>query len=313
MPQRFGPWQLDALIAVGGIGEVWRASQGSGELAAIKRLHSHLIRNDAARSQFAIEQHVATSLPHHRNLIRASEAGDIDGQPYVALELIPGQDLRQWLASRSPPIAQANAIAIVADACDAAAHLHAHGWVHGDINPGNLIVDEPSSAANATPGSAPLQRLPTVVGDFQRSSGISEGHSTLAQEVRRSIDRMPPPPDVAGQHRAVLIDLGVARRVGEAGTVRGTHAYMAPEQIRGEAWTPATDVFALGVVMWELCAGTRLFHRGPPWLSMAAVMDTEPPPLPDPALDAIVRAALAKQPSARTPSPAAVAAALRGL
>lgn len=274
MPERFGPWQLDALIAVGGIGEVWRASRDGGQLAAIKRLHSHLVRNDAARTQFAIEQHLATSLPHHRTLIHASEAGDIDGQPYVALEFIPGQDLRQAMASRATAIAQAHTIAIVAAACDAAAHLHAHGWVHGDINPGNLMVSDPSSVDDAAVSSQT---------------------------------------DIVGHHRVVLIDLGVARRVGEAGTVRGTHAYMAPEQIRGEAWTPATDVFALGVVLWELCAGTRLFHRGPPWLTMAAVMDAEPPALPDPALDAIVRAALAKQPSARMPSPVAVAAALRGL
>jgi serine/threonine-protein kinase len=88
---------------------------------------------------------------------------------------------------------------------------------------------------------------------------------------------------------------------------------MAPEQIRGEAWTPATDVFALGVVLWELASGARLFHRGPPWLSMAAVIEFEPPPLPDPALNAIARAALEKQPSARTPSAAEFAAALREL
>jgi serine/threonine-protein kinase len=118
---------------------------------------------------------------------------------------------------------------------------------------------------------------------------------------------------VSRDERTVLIDLGVARAVGEAGTVRGTHAYMAPEQVRGEAWTRATDVFALGVVLWELIAGARLFHRGPPWLSMAAVVDAEVPALPDPALDAIARAALAKDPAARTQTAAELAAQLRAL
>lgn len=258
MADSFGTWQLDALIAVGGVAEVWRARRGASETAAVKRLHSHLLRNELARAQFAVEQKLATELPPHRNLVHAAEAGAIDDQPYVALELVPGQDLRRATASEAPAMTRARMIEIVAAACDGAAHLHANGWIHGDINPANLIVDSQS----------------------------------------------------AGE-RIVLVDLGVARPIGEAGTVRGTHAYMAPEQIRGEAWTPATDVFALGVVLWELVSGMRLFHRGPPWLSMAAVMETEPPPLLDPALDSIARAALAKQPDQRTPSPIDVAAALR--
>lgn len=260
MAERFGAWQLDALLAVGGLAEVWRAERGGGHLAAIKRLHTHLLRNEVARDQFAIEQQVTTRLPEHQNVIHANEAGDIDGRPYTALELLPGSDLRRAMADGTIVVTAERALTIVAAACDGADHLHAQGWIHGDIHPGNLIVD----------------------------------HQT-------EIDRV------------VLIDLGVARRAGQAGTVRGTHAYMAPEQIRGEAWTPATDVFALGVVLWELASGARLFHRGPPWLSMAAVIDFEPPPLPDPALNAIARAALEKQPSARTPSAAEFAAALRSL
>ncbi len=260
MAERFGAWQLDALLAVGGLAEVWRAERGGGHLAAIKRLHTHLLRNEVARDQFAIEQQITTRLPEHQNVIHANEAGDIDGRPYTALELLPGSDLRRAMADGTIVVTAERALTIVAAACDGADHLHAQGWIHGDIHPGNLIVD----------------------------------HQT-------EIDRV------------VLIDLGVARRAGQAGTVRGTHAYMAPEQIRGEAWTPATDVFALGVVLWELASGARLFHRGPPWLSMAAVIDFEPPPLPDPALNAIARAALEKQPSARTPSAAEFAAALRSL
>ena len=110
-----------------------------------------------------------------------------------------------------------------------------------------------------------------------------------------------------------LVDLGVARAIGEAGSVRGTHAYMAPEQVRGEAWTPATDVFALGIVLWELIAGARLFHRGPPWLSMAAVVEAPVPALRDSALDAIAQAALAKDPAQRIATAAELAARLRAL
>jgi serine/threonine protein kinase len=109
----------------------------------------------------------------------------------------------------------------------------------------------------------------------------------------------------------VLVDLGIARHAGEAGAVRGTHAYMAPEQVRGEAWTTATDVFALGVVLWELVADARLFHRGPTWLSQAAVVEDAVPALADPQLDAIAQAALVKDPAARLASASELAARLR--
>lgn len=110
-----------------------------------------------------------------------------------------------------------------------------------------------------------------------------------------------------------LIDFGVARAPGEPGPVRGTFAYMAPEQVRGEPWTPATDVFAVGVILWELLAGARLFFRGPSYLTMAAVVEEDAPPLPDPVDDAVVRRALAKDPAARFPTPTALADAALAL
>lgn len=264
----FGSWQLDSLVAVGGLGEVWRARRDE-TVAALKRLHTHLARNEDATAQFAVEQRLTTTLPRHPNVVHGFESGDVDGRPYVVLELIEGEDLRRIV---TPPATKQNAtpaqvviprpraIELVAAACDGVAHLHAAGFVHGDVCPGNVMV-----ATGPT-------------GD-----------------------------------RVVLIDLGVARAVGEAGAVRGTHAYMAPEQVKGQAWTRATDVFALGVMLWELIAGARLFHRGPPWLTMAAVVEDTVPALRDAALDAIAQRALAKTPVDRIQSAAELAAALRGL
>lgn len=265
MSETFGTWSLDSLIAVGGLGEVWRATRGDAT-AAVKRLHTHLVRNDEARALFEQEQQLALALPRHPNVVHGLDVGKVDGRPYVALELAPGEDLRRIVAPSATPqnakpapavLPRVRAVAIVRAACEAAAHLHEHGWVHGDICPSNLIVDD--------------------------NDGV------------------------------VLIDLGVARKRGQAGTVRGTHAYMAPEQVRGEAWTPATDVFALGVVLWELLADKRLFHRGPPWLTMAAVVEESVPPLADARLDAIVQAALAKDPAKRIAAANEFASQLRAL
>jgi serine/threonine-protein kinase len=262
--EAFGTWELHSLIAVGGLGEVWRATRGQ-QTAALKRLHTHLVRNDEARELFATEQQLAVALPRHPHVVHAIEVGHVDGRPYVAMELAPGEDLRRMIAppanreSERPPTAvlpRGRAITIVRAAAAGVEHMHRMGWVHGDVCPANLVVDD--------------------------DDGV------------------------------VLVDLGVARKVGTGGTVRGTHAYMAPEQVKGGAWTPATDVFALGVILWELIADRRLFHRGPPWLSMAAVVEEAVPPLDDAALDAIAQAALAKDPAQRIASAAELSARLQG-
>jgi serine/threonine-protein kinase len=266
VPERFAGWDLDALIAVGGTAEVWRARDAGGRVAALKRLHTHLVRNDEARGLFATEARVSTELPRHPGVVHAIASGAVDGRPWLALELADGVTLRQLIlpaatreqaAPAATPLARAHRLEIVAAAADAAAHLHGEGWVHGDINPGNVVVD------------------------------------------------------ISVEGRVVVVDLGVARTAGTGGAVRGTHAYMAPEQVRGEAWTSATDVFALGVVLWELIAGARLFHRGPAWLSMAAVIEHDPPPLADAPLAAIARDALAKDPAQRLSSAGELAARLR--
>jgi serine/threonine-protein kinase len=267
MAEAFGAWQLERLIAVGGLGEVWAARGPGGVTAAVKRLHTHLVRNEDALAMFAVEQRLATTLPRHGNVVHGIDAGEVRERPYVALELAAGEDLRRVLAPSPTPLGPApaprqlavdRALGIVAAACDAASHLHGCGWVHGDLNPGNLVIQL----------------------------------------------------DDAGDH-VVVCDLGIARPVGSGGPVRGTHAYMAPEQVRGEAWTPATDVFALGILLHELVTCARLFHRGPPWLSMAAVIEHAPAPLADPGLDAIARAALDKDPARRTATAAALAQRLR--
>lgn len=329
MSDRWGEFWLEQLIAVGGLGEVWRATK-DGTSGALKRMHTHLAHNEEALAIFAQEQRLVMELPRHANLVHGMEVGWVSsstlregpdpsasstlrdassdpsasitlrdassdpsasttlrdaspGQPYAFLELAPGVDLRRIVAppaTRERPttgavaISRSRAIWIVAAACDAVAHLHANGWVHGDVNPSNLIVSP------AVPGSDPPA-------------------STLR--------------GVSAPHGVKLVDLGIARRIGEAGPTRGTHAYMAPEQVRAQPWTRATDVFALGILLWELVANTRLFHRGPTWLSMAAVVEADVPALPDRELDAIARIALVKDPAARLSSASELGERLRAL
>jgi serine/threonine-protein kinase len=111
-----------------------------------------------------------------------------------------------------------------------------------------------------------------------------------------------------------LTDFGVAVDEHETNEqVRGTPAYMAPEQVQNQPIDRRTDVFAVGVILWELFAGKRLFGGVPPYLCLARVVEEPAPPLPDPDLDRIARRALAKEPADRYSSCAELAAALRDL
>ena len=256
MDEPFGPWRLVRRIAVGDLADLSEAAPRPGGAAPIvvKRLHAHAAREPAVRALFAREQQVTCTLPPHPALVRGLDAGEVDGRPWLALGLAPGLDLRRRLDAGEAP-SPAAARRLVLDLLDALAHVHAHGWLHGDVNPSNLVV--------------------------------------------------------ADDGAAVLCDLGVCRPPGEPGPVRGTHAYMAPEQARGEPWSPATDVFAAAVILWELRAGRRLFKRDAHWLTLAAVVEDPVPPVGDAALDAVLAAALAKDPAARLPDAATFAAALR--
>jgi serine/threonine protein kinase len=243
MEERFGPWHLGRTLASGGLAEVSVARRdGEDREIALKRLHPHQARDTEVASLFRAEAALTRDIEPHPCLVRGVDAGDEGGRPWLALALVDGGDVRRLLDAGARPPA-AIAIAWLADAAAATAHLHAHGWLHGDINPSNVLV--------------------------------------------------------GGDGRVTLCDLGVARRIGEGGPVRGTHAYMAPEQVRGERWSPAVDVFALGVILWELMSGSRLFHRGPSYLTMAAVIAGEVPALPDAALDALARGALRAEPPQR--------------
>ena len=254
MEDRFGTWVLGRRVAVGDYADVTTVTRpDEPDPVALKRLHAHCAREEELRALFLRECETARALPDHPGLVRALDAGEVDGRPWLAMPLIGGSDLRRLIDAGVAPD-RARRLSILRELCGALGALHDAGWIHGDVTPANILV-EPAAPAR-------------------------------------------------------LCDFGVARPPGEPGPVRGTHAYMAPEQVRGEPWSPATDVFALGVVLWELTAGRRLFLRGARWLTMAAVVEEEAPRLDDPAIERVVARALAKDPARRFATPAELAAAL---
>ncbi|HTE49376.1 MAG TPA: serine/threonine-protein kinase [Kofleriaceae bacterium] len=283
MAEPFGPYWLEQTINVGSIGEVFLARRTDGEPeqrrwrrarrasraiarvprdggpVVVKRLHRELARRPAHVQLFLEEGRMARRFTHD-NLVHAFDAGTVDHDHYIAMDLVRGPNLAQLI--QRGPIAPRAALRIAADLLRGLAHMHERGVVHCDVSPTNVLV---------------------------------------------------------GRERVELADFGVTNPVGEPQPqVRGTIAYMSPEQARGLAVDGRSDVFAVGAIVWELLARRPLFARAAPHLSLAAVVE-EPVPDPaevsgaDPALATLAPAlagALAKDPAERLLSCAELAAAL---
>ncbi|MCO5979011.1 serine/threonine-protein kinase [Ideonella oryzae] len=176
-----------------------------------------------------------TARLRHPAFVAVHEAWDEGEQVHIVMERVHGQTLKQWLADHGA--------APVADACDwmqqlaqALAEAHAQGLVHGDLKPSNLMLEEPATDSPTPP-------------DASRTSART---------------------------RLRVLDLGIARRIdplatqsqAAPGPYAGTLAYMAPEQLRGEAPTPASDLYSLGLVLLQCLLG-HLGEDGPPSLAQA--------------------------------------------
>ena len=263
-------YRLETLIATGGMGEVWRATDTVlDRVVALKVLKHEYAGDPTFRSRFEAEARHAASL-YHPGVAAVFDFGELPPdpesggvpRPYLVMELVPGRPLSELL--RGEPMDPEVAADLVAQAAEAVAAAHAIGIVHRDLKPGNLLV---------TPDG-----------------------------------------------RVKITDFGIARALGGAsvtrtGQVLGTPAYLSPEQAEGRPATEASDVYCLGVVLYECLAGRRPFERDTPVGTAIAHLRDDPPPLPDTVprhLRDATMTALAKDPADRFASMADFAAALRG-
>jgi eukaryotic-like serine/threonine-protein kinase len=252
-------YRLDAQIAAGGIGEVWRAQDlVLDRPVAVKMLRPEYAGQPQALARFQAEARQAGSVSH-QGIAQVYDYGEVGptGSPYLVMELVNGPSLAEVLATG--PLDAASALDVIAQAAAGLQAAHAVGLVHRDIKPANLVIG----------------------------------------------------PD--GQVK--ITDFGIAYAAGSVqltrnGLVLGTPAYLAPEQFAGDRASPAGDLYALGVVGYECLTGRRPF-RGEPIEVAAAHRDQPLPPLPAavPAdAAALVAELTAKDPAARPPDAATVAA-----
>jgi serine/threonine-protein kinase len=273
-----GRFVLEALLGGGASGEVYRGIHTVlRRPCAVKVLHPSLQYSQDYCARFSAEALAASQLDH-RNVLRIVDYGqEPDGILYIVMELLEGRDLQQILDAEGP-LPLARLVPLVAQACAGLGHAHDAGVVHRDIKPENVVVVERKD------DEGKKTELVKVC-DFGIAHWVPEAQS-----------------QTIGDDDATLVRLPDSKKV------VGTPAYMAPEQIRNEAVDARTDVYALGILLYELATGQLPFisDRHMEVLMMHVVERPKPPsklvPDIDPELERIIMKALEKEPSNRHPN-----------
>jgi len=234
------------VIAGGGMGVVYKAEDTRlGRHVALKFLPDDISHDPQAIERFQREARLASSL-NHPNICTIYDIGEFQGRPFIAMELLEGQTLKQRIAKKSIGISELLDIAIqLTEGLEVA---HAKGIVHRDIKPANIFLVDRGPAKILDFGLAKLAayREPAT-------SGVSE--SSIPTQVH-------------------FLDQGQT----SPGTSVGTVGYMSPEQARGEALDARTDLFSLGVVMYEMATGVPPFSGPVPALVFDGILHATPTP-----------------------------------
>jgi serine/threonine protein kinase/TolB-like protein len=290
---QIGPYSLDTRIGAGGMGEVYRARDTRlGRAVAIKVLPSHVANDAQARERFDREARAIAALNHPHicvlhdvgeATVPAHEARAGVHEPvtirYLVMELLEGETLATRLTRGAVPVDEALHYAVqIASALDRAHHA---GIIHRDLKPGNIFL-VPSG------GTSPVCTAKLLDFGIAKQQGAP---SRVRDRVEATADLLTVPADLT-----------------TPGSILGTLQYMAPEQIEGGETDARTDVFAFGVVLFEMVTGRKAFDADNRRSLMTAILDHEPAQLSllqsvAPAwVEQIVRRCLAKNPDDRWPS-----------
>ena len=232
---------LDGL-GEGGMGLVYRAEDIKlGRRVALKFLPEHSASDPAALSRFEREARAASAL-EHPNICPIYEFGEHEGRPFLVMQLLEGQTLRELIAEANPgkpPLGIEKLLELALQILDGLEAAHQKGIIHRDIKPANIFVTSQGQAKILDFGLAKLAPAVTVVGaegDRDHSSG----------DLRETPGECSP---------LATPDPFLSR----TGVAMGTAGYMSPEQARGEKLDARTDLFSLGLVFYEMATGQRAF------------------------------------------------------
>ena len=274
---QFDHYIILAPLGKGGMGEVYRARDTRLNREVALKVLPESFAQDADRLSRFEQEALATSALNHPNILTVHDFGLHEGNPFIVMELLEGEELRAQLRNGALPIPKA--IDYAEQIAAGLATAHEKGIVHRDLKPENLFVTHDGRVKILDFGLAKLARLRNA----DRGMRIEEDAATLVQS-----------PD-GNPQSAIRIP-----QLTNPGTVMGTASYMSPEQARGEKVDARSDLFSLGVVLYEMIAGQRPFAGANMLDIVGAVLHQEPKPLPNeteaaqPELQRIVSKALQK-------------------
>src|SRR5262245_53557523 len=272
---RLGAYEIVAPLGEGGMGEVYRARDTRlDRTVAIKVLTGALAADAESRQRFEQEARAIAALndPHICTIHDIGRHGD---QDYIVLEHLEGETLATRL-KRTPVVPVDEALAIAVQIGDALDRAHRAGISHRDLKPGNVMLVRRAGTA----GVPDVKLLDFGLASRTATSRPSGLDASLAATMAPSMVATRPP--------SATVSSGFS----------GTVQYMSPEQLDGGEGDHRVDIFAFGCVLYEMLAGRKAFEGKTAVTAIAAIMNSEPPPIAGlqsmPHLDHLLRRCLDK-------------------
>src|SRR5262245_33063175 len=267
--QSLSHYQVLSLIGAGGMGEVYLAEDTRlRRKVALKLLPAQFTQDADRARRFEREARAASSL-NHPNIITIFEVGQVDGRHFICAEYIEGQTLRRRLAGDQLKLHETLDVAVqIASALTSA---HEAGIVHRDIKPENIMLRHDGLVKVLDFGLAKLR----ADGETERQrDGWIDGQRDGA------MDRYPVSSSLSlSVSQSLRPSVSLSLPLSITGVAMGTVRYMSPEQARGEDVEGRSDIFSLGVVLYEMITGRPPFEGETSDEVVAAILGREPPPL----------------------------------
>ena len=286
-----GNYRVESLLAVGGMGEVYLAQDPRlARKVALKLLPPAFTREPERLQRFQQEARSVSAL-NHPNILTIYEVGDAGDTHFIATEFIDGQTLRERL--RDGRLTVNDSLDIAIQTATALSAAHEAGIIHRDIKPENIMLRRDGYVKVLDFGLAKLAEGQKEEKTEKKTDSGMEAQKASEGVWQRGADKSLP---LSGPPAAGLT---------EAGRVLGTPRYMSPEQASGQTLDARSDIFSLGVVLYEMLTGCQPFTGSHTPEIMRAILKKEPEPLGQHLtgaslqLDRIVRKSLCKEREAR--------------
>ena len=261
-----GKVRIEKALAQGGMAEVYLGTHLTlDRLVAVKVMHNYVEADPDLQSRFEREAKVVAAL-RHSNIVQIFDFDTADGHPYIVMEYLKGPTLAAYLRDlfrRNERLQPMQVARLLVALAAALDYAHEQGVIHRDIKPGNIILhNKAREISTQDPLSA---RTEPVITDFG------------------------------------LVRIAHSSTQTASGVVSGTPAYMSPEQAQGVQVDHRSDIYSLGIVLYEMIAGRVPFEADTSWTVILKHINDEPPPIHgiQPPVQQVIERVLAKDPDRR--------------